>query len=153
MTLTPMAARWSELVIEAAALAGVAKELFAQHEVVVLGTVSRSGRARLSLVEPRVIDGRLVIGTDSRDAKTADLRHDARCTLHTLVVHRTHGEPVFKARLLAHEITDGQLAEAVACLTRPEIGWRPSAAFELRFESATVFNAGRPVTWRCSRVT
>ena len=116
---------WRGLEEESPEIAQAATELFARFELVVLGTVRADGLARLSLVEPRVIDHELFFGTTSDDGKTADLRAQPRCTIHSLVTHRTHEHPVFKATLYAAEVAPASLEHFAALLRRPEINWAP----------------------------
>lgn len=144
--LLGMTAGWADFARQAPALATAVRALFDSYEVILLGTNSRGGRPRLSLVEPRIMDSRLVIGT-SDDAKAADLRRDPRCSLHSLVGHRTHEEPVFKAAAVAREIVDQQFGGIVAALARPEIRWQPVAVFELTLESAVLTARGVLDRW------
>lgn len=141
---------WAEFAKQAPALAAAAGALFDRYEVMLLGTNTRSGRPRLSLIEPRIVDGRLVVGTGD-DVKAADLRRDPRCSLHTLVGHRTHDEPVFKAAALARAVADQQLAGLIEALGRPEIRWQPAAVFELTLESGVLMAGGVVERWRHSR--
>ena len=52
-------AGWRDFEHGAPDLAGAAVALFERYEVVILGTNTRSGHPRLSLVEPVIIDGEL----------------------------------------------------------------------------------------------
>jgi hypothetical protein len=138
---------WRDFERGAPDLAGAAVAALERYEVVVLGTNSRGGHPRLSLVEPVIIEGELVVGTSAGDAKTADLRRDSRCSIHGLVAHRTHDEPEFKAALDAVELKGHRLDAVASALARPEIGWQPTAAFVLTVERASLTRHGRTVTW------
>jgi hypothetical protein len=130
--LLNVALRWADYRQACPDRAAMAEAAFDRFEVVVLGTVRHDGSPRLSLVEPRVIDGDLVVGMSSSDGKFADLRRDHRCELHALVDHRTHVEPAFRISAVAEELAGRHLAEVLAELARPEIRWAPTAAFALR---------------------
>jgi Pyridoxamine 5'-phosphate oxidase len=138
---------WADFEARSPGLAGAAVALFERYGVVLLGTNTRSGHPRLSLVEPVILDGELVIGTRAGDAKTADLRRDGRCSIHGLVGHRAHDEAEFKAALRALELKGARFEVVASTLARPEIRWRPTAAFALTVERASVARHGRMVTW------
>lgn len=143
-----MAASWSDFARAAPEIAAGAEAAFARYEVVVLGTTPLRGAPRLSLVEPRVLDGRLLFGTTGNDPKSRDLLREPGCSLHTLVSHRTHVEPVFKAELLAFQVEPAEASEIADELARPEIRWRPSAVFVLEVVAAALIIAGRSTAWQ-----
>ena len=142
-----MAASWREFADDAPTIAEAVTTIFDRYEVVLIGTISPDSRPRLSLVETRIVDEQLVIGTLD-DAKAVDLTRDPRCSLHSLVGHRTHEDAVFKADAVAAEVVDGGLTTLVAILSRPEIRWRPERVFELRLVRATVTTNGTTARWR-----
>ncbi len=131
-------ARWGDFQVHAPAMAAAARDLFDRFEVVMLGTTSESGAARLSLVEPRIVGADLVID----DRKTADLRRVPRCTIHTLVSHRTHEEAVFKATLHCDELTGTALAGTVSELACPESDWLPTGVFSCDIQRAVLIGRG-----------
>ncbi len=141
-------ARWAAFAEAAPAIGSAAEVLFARYEVVVLATNARSGHPRLSLVEPVVIGGDLVIGATAGDAKSTDLQRDARCSLHCMVIHRVHDETEVKAALTAVELTGDRLAAAIDVLARPEISWQPTIAFALEVEHAALITRDAVTTWR-----
>jgi len=128
-------------------LAATARKLFERYEVVMLGTNRSASYPRLSLVEPVVFGDELVIGTRANDVKTGDLRRDPRCSIHTLVSHRTHDEGEFKAYLVAAEIESSDRDDVLAKLSRPEMNWSPTAAFALRVNSASLVRSGATTRW------
>lgn len=132
----------------APAIASTAEALFARYEVIVLATNARSGHPRLSLVEPVVLDGDLVIGATVGDAKSTDLQRDARCSVHCMVSHRAHDEAEVKAVLTAVELTGDRLIAATGALARPEISWQPTVAFALQVETAALIARDAVTTWR-----
>ena len=141
------AARWRHFAAAAPALAVLAAERFSRYEVVYLATNGRAGFPRISLVEPLVVAGDLVIATDESDRKTGDLRADPRCAIHCPVPHRAHEEGELKARAVAVPIDDRRLPSLLAAAARPEIGWRPTAAFELRVQVVVFQRAGAIQRW------
>jgi hypothetical protein len=140
--------RWAAFVEAAPEIASAAAVLFDRYELVTLATNTRSGHPRLSLVEPRILEGDLVIGATAGDAKSTDLGRDPRCSLHCMVSHRAHDEAEVKAALVAVELTGARLAAATGALARPEIRWEPTVAFELQVERAALVRRGDLSTWR-----
>lgn len=137
--------RWAEFEQDAPELALAASTLFARYEVVLLGTNRTDGYPRLSLVEPVVLDGDLLIGTRADDVKTKDLRRDPRCSMHTLVRHRTHHDGEFKAQLQGTEVSAD--ARKLDALSRPEFDWVPTAVFTLSIVRATLIETDGIKNW------
>jgi hypothetical protein len=129
--------RWSEFERDAPELASIGRRSFQEYEVLVLATNRRERSPRLSLVTPLLLDDALFIATRAGDSKTKDLEQDPRCSIHSLVPHRTHAERAFKADAIARPVGDdatrGQLLERAR---RPEISWFPDAIHELDITSA-----------------
>ena len=142
-------ADWRTFAAEAPELSAVATSLMERYEVIVLGTTARSGHPRLSLVQPSIVGGDLVISTLDGDAKTTDLRRDPRCGFHCLVHHVDHDEGEVKAAVLAVELHGEALSEAIDATARPEIRWLPTAAFALRVVRASLARRHQPrLVWR-----
>ena len=129
--------RWSEFERDAPELASIGRRSFENYEVILLATNRRERSPRLSLVTPLLLDDALFIATRAGDSKTKDLEQDPRCSIHSLVPHRTHAERAFTADALARPVGDdasrGRLLERAR---RPEISWFPDAIHELDITSA-----------------
>lgn len=144
--------RWSEFEREAPELASIGRRSFESYEVILLATNTLDGSPRLSLVAP-LLDDALFIATRAGDAKTKDLERDSRCSIHSLVSHRTHTDRAFTADALARPVGDGarrrQLLERAR---RREISWFPDAIHELDITSArSVGGAPKPrLVWRAA---
>jgi hypothetical protein len=68
--------RWSEISARQPALGAVADRLLIEPRVLLAGTIRRDGTARISGVEPLVLDGDLWLSMMSGSAKSRDLGRD-----------------------------------------------------------------------------
>lgn len=145
--------RWSEFEREAPELASIGLRSFERYEVILLATTRLDGSPRLSLVTPLLLDDALHVATRAGDAKTKDLERDSRCSIHSLVSHRTHADRAFTADAFARPVDDdarrGQLLERAR---RPEISWFPDSIHEIDIVSAhSVGGAPKPrLVWRAT---
>ena len=143
--------RWSDFEREAPELASIGRRSFENYEVILLATNRLKGSPRLSLVTPLLLDDALFIATRAGDAKTRDLERDPRCSIHSLVSHRTHTDRAFTANALARRVGDrARRADLLERARRPEISWFPDAIHELDITSArSVGGAPQPrLAWR-----
>jgi hypothetical protein len=93
------------------------------------------------------------VATRAGDGKTADLKRDPRCSIHTLVSHRTHTDRAFTGAALAMPVPEGPTrSDLLERAQRPEISWFPDAIHELDITSArSVGGAPNPkLTWRAA---
>jgi hypothetical protein len=145
--------RWSDFEREAPELASIGRQSFESYEVIVLATNRLEGSPRLWLVTPLLLDDALFIATRAGDAKTKDLERDSRCSIHSLVSHRTHTDRAFTAEALARPVGDSvRRAHLLERAHRPEISWFPDAIHELDITSArSVGGAPKPrLVWRAA---
>jgi hypothetical protein len=77
--------RWSEFAACQPALAAVAHDQLIGPGVVLIGTTRRDDSARISGVEPLVIDGELWLSVIPASAKARDLDRDPRILVHSVV--------------------------------------------------------------------
>jgi hypothetical protein len=70
--------RWSEISARQPVLGSVADRLLIEPGVLLAGTIRRDGTARISGVEPLVLDGDLWLSMMSDSAKSRDLHRDPR---------------------------------------------------------------------------
>jgi hypothetical protein len=76
-------ASWSGFESQAPELAGAVRARFAAHRHALLGTLRRDGSPRLSGLETSFRDGELWLAMMPDARKAADLRRDARFSLHS----------------------------------------------------------------------
>jgi hypothetical protein len=127
-------ADWQDFEREASELARVARDLWARHGLMYLGTVRRDGTPRVHPVVPLLASGRVFVAIAEQSPKWRDLQRDPRCLLHCLPGERDD-EVVLRCR--AHEAPEArQAVRAVARhqihhddhiiefeLTQVEVGW------------------------------
>jgi hypothetical protein len=77
--------RWSEFAAGERALAAVAHDQLVKPGVVLAGTTRRDGSARISGVEPMIMDGELWLSMMPSSVKARDLYRDPRILLHSIV--------------------------------------------------------------------
>ena len=77
--------RWSEISARQPALGVVADRLLIEPGVLLAGTIRRDGTARISGVEPLVLDGDLQLSMMSGSAKSRDLGRDPRIVLNSVI--------------------------------------------------------------------
>jgi hypothetical protein len=75
--------RWSEFAAREQVLAAVAHDQLVKPGVVLAGTTRRDGSARISGVEPLIMDGELWLSMMPSSVKARDLYRDPRILLHT----------------------------------------------------------------------
>ena len=74
---------WSDFAAEAPETAAVFLRRLEATGMALLATLRRDGSPRISPLEPLVADGRLWLGSMPGSTKSADLRRDPRCCLHS----------------------------------------------------------------------
>src|SRR5882757_4803609 len=77
--------RWRDIATHQPTLAAAATEKLIKPGVLLSGTTRRDGTARISGVEPLIMDGELWLSMMSSSAKAHDLRRDPRILLHSIV--------------------------------------------------------------------
>src|SRR5882757_2756408 len=77
--------RWSEIAARQPALGAVAAEKLIRPGVLLVGTIRRDGRARISGVEPLVMAGELWLSMMTDSAKARDLSRDPRIVLNNII--------------------------------------------------------------------
>src|SRR5215510_5613188 len=115
---------WRDLSEDAPHLAAIVRERLVGPGVLLVATVRADGTARLSPVEPLILDGDLWLSMMWQSRKVVDLARDDRVLLHSVVTNReaTEGEVKLRGRALAVEdlAVRARYVEAVAAL-----GWQP----------------------------
>ena len=87
-----------------------------------LGTTRSDGYPRISPMEPRIVDGRLVLAGMPGTVKFRDLGRDARFCLHTATVDRYVGDGDVKLWGVAEDVQDAELHRLFATTLYAETG-------------------------------
>jgi hypothetical protein len=114
---------WRDVELGAPELARLGAERLTAARVAMLGTLRRDGSARISPIEPYLVEGLLLVGAMSWSAKVADLRRDPRCALHSAITDPDRGEGQLKLFGSAVEAAEGVravAADAWWCAWPPE---------------------------------
>lgn len=116
--------KWSQIAASEPALGAVAFDRLIRPGVLLAGTVRRDGSARISGVEPLVMDGELWLSMMRASAKAADLGRDQRIVLHSII---TGPEPAaeVKVRGTARPEDDKEVQRRYAAAVGAQIGWHP----------------------------
>src|ERR1700759_5835923 len=77
--------KWAEIGAREPALGAAAHERLIRPGGVLIGTTRRDGSARISGVEPLIMDGELWLSMMPGSAKVADLDRDPRLQLHSII--------------------------------------------------------------------
>ena len=118
--------RWSEISARQPALGAVADRLLIEPGVLLAGTIRRDGTARISGVEPLVLDGDLWLSMMSGSAKSRDLDRDPRVVLNSVITSPSPPAEI-KVRGTARAVTEQDRQERYAAAVREQIGWQPVA--------------------------
>jgi hypothetical protein len=123
--------RWDEFTDACPELAGLAQERFVADELVLLGTIRRDGRARISPCEIDFAAGRLLLGMMWQSPKAADLERDPRLTVHSVPADKTNsGGDVKLYGLAVDEHNAGVRTEFLRAI-RARIDWEPGEPYHL----------------------
>lgn len=116
--------RWSDLLSDQPTLGGIAHEKLIAPGVLLVGTVRRTGVARISGVEPLIMDGDLWLSMMSKSTKALDLARDERLVLNSVV---TGPEPAAEIKIVGRAIQQSgrSLHEKYASAVAEQIGWQP----------------------------
>jgi hypothetical protein len=93
--------------------------------VLLVVSLRQDGTARLSPVEPYLMDGRLLLSMLWQSHKARDLRRDPRVLVHGVVTGPEGGEGELKVRGRAVEEHDGDVQARYAAAVARDLGWRP----------------------------
>lgn len=115
---------WADLMLEQPRLATLCEEKLLNPGVLLVGTTRADGSARISGVEPLVMDGELWLSMMSTSAKALDLRRDPRVSVNSII---TGPEPSVEIKLrgVAHLVADPAILERYAARVATELHWQP----------------------------
>lgn len=118
--------KWSEIAAQQPGLGAVTYESLIRPGVLLIGTTRRDGSARISGVEPLVMDGDVWLSMMRGSAKARDLARDPRILLHSVV---TGPEPTMeiKMRGTARAVADVAMLGKYVAAVAAQLGWRPVA--------------------------
>lgn len=106
---------WHEFTRQAPTIAEVFRRRHAAtRNLCFLSTLRRGGAPRINPMEPRIFQGRLIVGGMPGTAKLADLARDPRFELHTATVDTHIGEGDAKVWGIVHDEQDLDLHAAFA---------------------------------------
>jgi hypothetical protein len=92
--------RWADFERQTPRLAGVAHDRLIAPGVLLVVTIRRDGTARLSPVEPLVLDGDLWLSMMWQSRKATDLLRDDRLLVHSIITTRDGDEGEVKLRVV-----------------------------------------------------
>ena len=145
--------RWDEFTDACPELAGLAQDRFVADELVLLGTIRRDGRARISPCEIDFAAGRLLLGMMWQSPKARDLQRDARLTTHSLPSDKTNSGGDVKLYGLAVDEGDAGVRAEFCRAIRARIDWEPTEPYHLFSLDVTEgsfmrFTSAVKQTWR-----
>ena len=127
--------RWSEFAAREQVLAAVAHDQLVKPGVVLAGTTRRDGSARISGVEPLIMDGELWLSMMPSSVKARDLYRDPRILLHSIVASPSPQAEIMMRGAVQAETGD-EAQRRYAAVVGPHLGWRLSLA-NLRYSPST----------------
>ncbi len=116
--------KWSEIADREPKLGALATERLIGPRVLLVGTTRRDGSARISGVEPLVMDGDLWLSMMRGSAKAHDLARDPRIVLHSVVTGPEAAAEI-KLRGTVRTETSPYSQQRYADKAAAELGWRP----------------------------
>jgi hypothetical protein len=117
--------RWTDLANAQPRLTEVMQRRLIDTGVLLVVTLRRDGTARLSPVEPLLLDGELLLSMMGGSRKAQDLLRDPRILVHSITTSRDGGEGEVKLRGTARDVPDLEIAARYAEATAERLGWRP----------------------------
>ncbi len=102
----------------------MAHELLVKPGVLLVGTTRRDSSARISGVEPLIMDGDLWLSMMRTSTKAHDLHRDPRILLHSIITG-PEAAPEVKVRGTARVESDRAVQERYAATAGAELGWQP----------------------------
>jgi len=116
--------RWSEFADRQRVLAAVAHDQLIKPGVVLAGTTRRDGSARISGVEPLIMDGELWLSMMPASAKARDLQRDPRILVHSIVTSPSPPAEIMVRGMVRAEAAADVQRRYAACVAA-HLGWRP----------------------------
>jgi hypothetical protein len=117
--------RWAEVQHAEPRLGAVMRSRLVEPGVLLVVTLRRDGSARLSPVEPFVLDGDLWLSMLWGSRKAADLLRDDRILVHSIITSRDGSEGEVKLRGTALPEDDAEVQASYAAAVGQSLGWSP----------------------------
>lgn len=117
--------KWAELEHRQPRLGELGRRKLIDRGVVLVGTTRRDGSARISAVEPFLLDGELWLSMLWGSAKAADLKRDPRVLVHSVITSRDGGEGEFILRGTARAEMRQDIQRRYAAAVATSLGWEP----------------------------
>ena len=122
---------WRQFEVAAPALAAVCSERFRSTDLVMLGTLRKDGRPRITPIEFFFFEGDLTIAGMWQSKKLLDLQRDPRCVLHSTTSNKDGAQGDMKLYGNASEVADDEYRERYGVALLAATGWRPAGPFHL----------------------
>lgn len=116
---------WSDIEEGQQGLARLGRQRMIEPGVVLVVTIRQDGTARVSPVEPLLMDGDLWLSMLWQSAKALDLLRDPRVLLHSIVTSRDGANGEFKIRGTARAEDDPAVHRRYADTVADNLGWSP----------------------------
>jgi hypothetical protein len=116
--------KWAEIAAHEPALGAAAHDRLIKPGVLLIGTTRRDGSARISGVEPLIMDGELWLSMMPGSAKVADLDRDPRLQLHS-IISGPEAATEIKLRGRVRREHDRAVQERYAAKVTAELPWAP----------------------------
>jgi hypothetical protein len=116
---------WSDIEKAQPRLGALGRHRLIEPGVLLVVTIRRDGSARLSPVEPLVMDGDLWLSMMWQSAKARDLLRDPRILVHSVITSRDGAEGEFKVRGTATQENDLAVQRRYADTVAGSLGWSP----------------------------
>jgi hypothetical protein len=117
--------RWDDLVTRQPRLAAFAEDRLVRPGVLLVVTLRKDGTARLSPVEPWLMEGDLWLAMLWQSRKAADLARDPRVLVHSIITGREGAEGEVKLRGTALPERDPSVQSRYAEQVSAALGWSP----------------------------
>ena len=127
----------------------MARQRFAEDELVLVGTLRGDGWPRISPNELDFVDGELVLGMMWQSRKALDLQRDPRLVVHSAPHGRMNAGGDIKLYGTAHDSRDPDLRAAYRATIQARIDWAPQEpnyhcfTFDIERASYIVFGDDR----------
>jgi hypothetical protein len=128
---------WREFEVAAPELARRGRERFKRTGVVLVGTLRSDGSPRISPVEPYFVRDHLLLGMMSRSGKARDLLRDPRCSVHSGISDVNGSEGEFQVLGRAVLIRDEEIRRAEQSTWWQELPLEACHVFSIEIESAS----------------
>lgn len=117
---------WSEFAEAAPEFAAAGEERLEKWGLCLVGTVRKDGTARISPVEPFIVDGELMLGMMWQSTKAKDLMRDPRVLVHSIISDRKGDQGEFKLRGTVTDVVGDEKRRVRYCEElRKKIDWAP----------------------------